>query len=462
MTEQSSTPAPRVRPWLRRFAIGGLVVLLPVVGWTVWDHVEARRFARMVDAIRAKGEPVAINRATASSASIEQTLRHYEAAAALVHTTGLYSPTGIFRRLDGPNGDDPATVMPDIRAWLETNQEAEAVLRRAPPFDAEAFTSGAADYRGQLDGLMRLASLADMRALERVDAGDPDGAAQAVLRQLQLARVLQAQTNDLGMMTAGLVIGRAASAVPSVLRLEPAPDALVALHDAFALHDRDRLIEHVTLQERAFVIGLYWDSGKGWFAPPTSAVTGVSGPVWLAVRPYLMHLVVNQVGMLTAYLERAGRPWPERLAVEDAGAPPRGPRGPLSLLLVPHSRWATVSARNTRTRFAGTLLAGVRSTLVAIAVEQYRRAHAAKLPARLDELISSDSSASAVDPFSGAPLRYAILPDSFIVYSVGTNGKDDGGQGAGTQLRRRWGANQAADNPLDIGITVGISKKAGR
>jgi len=32
------------------------------------------------------------------------------------------------------------------------------------------------------------------------------------------------------------------------------------------------------------------------------------------------------------------------------------------------------------------------------------------------------------DPFSGNPLIYRKTPSGFIVYSVGSNGKDDGGR----------------------------------
>jgi hypothetical protein len=70
-------------------------VLLPIAAWTTWDYVEARRFARTVDQIRAKGEPVSIVRVSMPSESREEAMRHYEAAAALIRMAGLYSPTGI-------------------------------------------------------------------------------------------------------------------------------------------------------------------------------------------------------------------------------------------------------------------------------------------------------------------------------------------------------------------------------
>jgi hypothetical protein len=33
------------------------------------------------------------------------------------------------------------------------------------------------------------------------------------------------------------------------------------------------------------------------------------------------------------------------------------------------------------------------------------------------------------DPFDGRPLRYVVKDDEYLVYSIGTDGVDDGGQG---------------------------------
>jgi hypothetical protein len=46
-----------------------------------------------------------------------------------------------------------------------------------------------------------------------------------------------------------------------------------------------------------------------------------------------------------------------------------------------------------------------------------------------------------VDPFDGLPVRYKVLPTGYVVYSLGTNGKDDGGDGHGY-------------DPLDVTFTI--------
>lgn len=62
----------------------------------------------------------------------------------------------------------------------------------------------------------------------------------------------------------------------------------------------------------------------------------------------------------------------------------------------------------------------------ALAVERYRLAHGSA-PETLSQLVPGYLAAVPPDPFDGTPLRYKSLDHGFMVYSVGENGKDDGG-----------------------------------
>jgi len=64
---------------------------------------------------------------------------------------------------------------------------------------------------------------------------------------------------------------------------------------------------------------------------------------------------------------------------------------------------------------------------VLLAVERYRLAHA-RLPETLDQLVPDYLAAVPTDPFDGMPLRYKRFDRGFLVYSVGEDGKDDGGR----------------------------------
>jgi hypothetical protein len=51
-----------------------------------------------------------------------------------------------------------------------------------------------------------------------------------------------------------------------------------------------------------------------------------------------------------------------------------------------------------------------------------------RLPATLDELVSAGLIEQVpVDPFSGKPIRMKVREQEVVVYSVGSDGRDDGG-----------------------------------
>ena len=71
--------------------------------------------------------------------------------------------------------------------------------------------------------------------------------------------------------------------------------------------------------------------------------------------------------------------------------------------------------------------ARLRCLIAALAAERYRRAHG-RWPETLDRLTPEWLGAVPLDPFDGLPLRSARLADGLVIYSVGFDGKDDGGR----------------------------------
>ncbi len=68
----------------------------------------------------------------------------------------------------------------------------------------------------------------------------------------------------------------------------------------------------------------------------------------------------------------------------------------------------------------------LRAARTALAVERYRL-DKGKLPEALDELVPGYMEAIPEDPFDGKALRYRKLDRGYVVYSIGPDGKDDGG-----------------------------------
>lgn len=91
-----------------------------------------------------------------------------------------------------------------------------------------------------------------------------------------------------------------------------------------------------------------------------------------------------------------------------------------------------------------------RMAITAIALKRYQLKHG-KYPSTLSDLVPEFVSSVPRDPVDGKPLRYRLIPDgNFLLYSIGENGKDDGGDGSssntiGPGFPDRWNARDALD-----------------
>ena len=69
-------------------------------------------------------------------------------------------------------------------------------------------------------------------------------------------------------------------------------------------------------------------------------------------------------------------------------------------------------------------------TITAIALKRFQLKHG-NYPAQLSELAPEFLASVLLDPVDGQPLRYRLNSDgTFLLYSIGENGKDDGGNPA--------------------------------
>lgn len=75
-------------------------------------------------------------------------------------------------------------------------------------------------------------------------------------------------------------------------------------------------------------------------------------------------------------------------------------------------------------------------TIVACAVERFRLAQG-RLPDTLEKLVPAFLEEVPVDPFDGKPMRYFPDEDQFVIYSIGSNGVDDGGYVSRSDRHRR-------------------------
>ena len=73
-------------------------------------------------------------------------------------------------------------------------------------------------------------------------------------------------------------------------------------------------------------------------------------------------------------------------------------------------------------------LANLRLATAAVALEQFRVEHGSRYPASLSELVPNYLAAPPADPFDGQPLRYRKHGPGYLLYSIGPDLKDDGGE----------------------------------
>jgi len=69
-----------------------------------------------------------------------------------------------------------------------------------------------------------------------------------------------------------------------------------------------------------------------------------------------------------------------------------------------------------------------RAALAAVAVQKWRRARNGGLPQRLDDLMPQFLPSVPLDPYADQPLRYRMLTNGFVVYSVGADLHDNAGR----------------------------------
>jgi hypothetical protein len=69
----------------------------------------------------------------------------------------------------------------------------------------------------------------------------------------------------------------------------------------------------------------------------------------------------------------------------------------------------------------------VRVAAAALAIERFRLAHTNALPENLQQLVPAFCKAVPADPIDRKPLRYKTHGGSYAVYSIGSDGQDDGG-----------------------------------
>lgn len=139
--------------------------------------------------------------------------------------------------------------------------------------------------------------------------------------------------------------------------------------------------------------------------------------------------------------------------------PPPVPNDPINQILL--SSYTTVRLNEVRADMQNALL------VTMLALRAYRQDHKT-YPATLTALIPGYLKAVPTDPFAlSGPLQYKLAGTKYVLYSVGPDGKDDGGKAIfdttepapssrGTSDRRRW-AQEDSKGDVVAGVNTGVN-----
>jgi hypothetical protein len=273
-----------------------------------------------------------------------------------------------------------------------------------------------------LDTVLSVSALLRLDGLLHSEAGDPYGALTSARALLNLGRSLGDEPFFQGPVTRGVRRRDAVRVVERVLgQGQPSEGALAAVQDAFTREVGVPLLLTHFRGERAFMHIFLSQVDEG-----NHRISELSCVPARGLRAH----AETYLGRVRAWQIHARYLRDMNEAVEIAKLPlePQYPR---------YAEWRRRKG-DVQNVGDGLRLGGwdedmilrdhalLRCGLVALAAERYRRAHGNWPPAAAD-LVPAYLPAVPLDPFDGQPLRYRRTDGGVVVYSIGEDQRDDGG-----------------------------------
>ena len=416
-------------------ALAMLIAALAVAVWAIGGAVVNAKLRARYQAIREAGDPVTMEELAAAyypeppaeqnaAPLLEKAFEPSEGddSASLEHLP-------ILGEADLPPLGEPLTpeMIAAIRRLLADNAEARKLLAQALSRDACWF---AAEHRGdRLTGGLNLGRarwwgfVLALEAEARAEQGDAAAAADSLLTMLRLAGAMQEPLSSVCIARSGIECLAAQHVERWANRLDP-PPALLARVEA-ALHDATdrRRAERLLVYERCHGIDMFEhyliDPRPGSLSPDGTPMVRQR----FLPRVYFKATLLHYVDAMDYALSTARKPYPHNL-IEGAGMLPalerRVPRYYALARIGLDSVCMMVGAAQGH-------VADMETARVGLATLRCRAAKG-RLPKSLGALVPDFIDAVPLDPYDGEPLRYRTEGDAFVVYTLGKDGVDDGGE----------------------------------
>ena len=434
----------------------GVGVAMPLAAAVLWGLLTPHRDV-FAEAIRKGGYP-------ASAAELDAWYLSVPPAenAALVYTNAFESLTnsdGPMTNFSSKSWLPPigqglsAEEMADLKALLAEKQSALRLLYAAPASGRSRYPihleDGPMTVLPHLAKLKQAVSLLSAEGLMHATEGDAEKATQAFLVAGRVAESLSEEPILISQLVryAGWAI-----LLPRLERslcLAHFTDSQVAaLQQAIEPAERPRAAARAWAGEQAINMSVFNERKMRQLAfREAQGSHGRAGDLLLAGSSTLLQVTgimekdkaffCGKMGQELAALER---PYPARFAAcQQLAAVTNEPNR-----LFIFSRMLLPALVRFHVREANHV-ALVRVAAAALAIERFRLAHANALPESLERLTPTCCKSVPSDPYDGQPLRYKTHGASYAVYSIGSDGQDDGGVA--------WDSNYVKI-PQDVGFVV--------
>jgi hypothetical protein len=308
-----------------------------------------------------------------------------------------------------------------------------------PDFDM-GVTLGSQVCKARLDSAQCTVFLSSLRTLDLILAGKGDAAADSIISTLQLTRVFDTCPTMFVHGRKLTCVGLACGDIQLLLaKCPPSENQLsrlqMLLEKTFPSDSLKRALEEERVYQLEIARNLIPRSIASKYltadTPPLPERLAAPSFTWHRMRMFSMSAKYLQD--MAWLIEISAQPWPGPLDELNA-IKPKSPAKPAGL----------IPAVYVLSRLTAETLAAVRCTTSAIAIERYRLQNG-HLPDALADICPTYIKSIPPDPFTGKTLFYIRDDQSYVVYSTGANGADDGGIVTGK-------AGEQA--PLDTGIRI--------
>lgn len=413
---------PRVRRRIRRMVTWVLPVLLLIAAWQIWDAVEARRVERALAPVLGPPVPYEIR----AAGTDEGAGRYY--AAASIFAASLSPRERIQATPGGPivdaassirdtleRGEVPTREALDLASeQIEQGRSVFDLLARASELPFQGFSPGT-EFNYRFSGLIDISRLAGLMTMSLALRGEGDSAARMLVDRLRSLRAFDEQ-RSIGHSVSVRQVQEIATDVGIVIaRAHAADERLSELDRALSEVLAPDVVERAVQGE-----ALWWhqELRSMWEGRGHQAIV-IIGPL---LRPLLRHHAVMRLQTASDALAAARLPWPDRISAMNKITE----RRTIVPEILPYvAAWRAVPVARDQTVRLAEAVAAVRCARLVIGIERYRRARGT-LPSALSDVTSS-AGEQALDPFTGKSLLYSRTDASYVIYSVGRNGHDDGG-----------------------------------